>query len=81
MPSNPPAWKRLISPTTSAEERTDLITSIFSDRDEVKVLECLSGNDAQAFVDAIDEASIFILSPLEICRSNPTETSVPPVRL
>ena len=29
--------------------------SIFSDRDEVEVFEYLSGKDAQAFVDVIDE--------------------------
>jgi len=57
MLSNPPAWKRLISPTISTEERIDLITSIFSDCDEVEVFEYLSGKDAQAFVDVIDEAS------------------------
>ncbi|KAF9643195.1 kinase-like protein [Thelephora ganbajun] len=39
----------------STNERISLITSIFSDPDEVKVLEHLSGNDAQAFVEVIDE--------------------------
>ena len=39
-------------------ERADLIMSIFSDHDEVGVLKYLSGDDAQAFVDVIDEASI-----------------------
>ena len=37
----------------------------------------LSGKDAQAFVDVIDEASIYILSPLKIGRSVPTKTSAP----
>ena len=31
--------------------------TIFSDRDEVEVFQYLSGNDAQAFVDMIHEAS------------------------
>ena len=74
IPSNPPAWKRLISPSLSANERIDLITSIFSDRDEVEVFEYLSGSDAQAFVDVMDEASVCILLPLKIGRSIPTET-------
>ena len=38
--------------------------SIFSDRDEIEVFEYLSGDDAQAFVDFIDEASVHILLPL-----------------
>ena len=31
--------------------------SIFSDRDEAEVIKHLAGGEAQAFVDAIDEAS------------------------
>jgi hypothetical protein len=34
-----------------------MITSIFSDRDEVEAVESLSLDDAQAFIDVIDEAS------------------------
>ena len=79
MPSSPPAWKRLISPTISTEERIDLIKSIFSDCDEVEVLEYLSGNDSKALVDVMDEASILL--PLKIGRSNPPETSFLSVRL
>jgi len=56
--SDPPLWKRLISPSLSTNERLQLIGSIFSERDEVEVFEYLSGDDAQAFVDVIDEASI-----------------------
>ena len=41
----------------------DLIKSIFSDRDEVEAFNYLSGGDAQAFVDIIDEASVRIRSP------------------
>ena len=54
-------------------ERIQLIMSIFSNRDEV--FEYLSGNDAQAFVDVIDEASICTLLLLMICWLIPTETS------
>ena len=41
----------------------DLIKFIFSDRDEVEVFNYLSGGDAQAFVDTIDEASVRIRLP------------------
>ena len=61
----------MISPTISTDERVGLIKSIFSDRDEVEVFKYLSGNDAQALVDVIDEASICILLLLEMSRSNP----------
>ena len=50
----------MISYTLFMDERVDLIKTIFSDRDEVEMLNSLSGNDAQAFVDMIDEASIHI---------------------
>ena len=56
----------MISDTLSMDERIPLIKSIFSDRDEVVVLEYLSRVDAQAFVDVIDEASIRILLSLKI---------------
>ena len=61
MRRNPPAWKRLISPKASTNERIDLIKSLFSDPDEVEVSKYLSGDDAQDFVDVIDEASTHIL--------------------
>ncbi|KAF9645728.1 kinase-like protein [Thelephora ganbajun] len=54
-PADPQAWKRLISHTLSTSERISLITSIFSDRDEVEVLRNLSGNDAQALINVMDE--------------------------
>ena len=65
MPSNPPPWKRLIDPTLPVNERIPLITFIFSDRDEVEVFKHLSRDDAQAFVDMVDEASVYILFPLK----------------
>ena len=66
----------MISPTISTDERIGLIKLIFSDRDEVEVFKYLSGNDAQALVDVIDEASICILLLLEMSRSNPAKTSI-----
>ena len=62
---NLPTWKRLISPTLPTRERVYLINSIFSDRDEFEVFEYLSGDDAQAFVDMINEVSIHNLPPLK----------------
>ena len=56
--STPPGWKRLINPTLPVDERIPLITSIFSDTDGVEVFKYLSGNDAQTFVDVVDEVSI-----------------------
>ena len=62
---NPPTWKRLINPTVATDECINLIKSIFSDRDEVVVLEFISDNDSQAFVDVIDKVSICTLLPLK----------------
>ena len=36
-------------------ERISLITDIFSDRDEAKTVKRLRGNDAQSFIDVVDE--------------------------
>ena len=47
----------MISHSLTADERTSLIVKIFSDRDEVEMVEHLSGDDAQAFVDAVSEVS------------------------
>ena len=54
-----------------------MIASIFSDRNEAQAFEYLSGCDAQAFVDIIYEASIFVLLLLHVGRSVPTKASVP----
>ena len=55
----------MISDTLSTDERIPLIKSIFSDRDEVAVFEYLSGDDAQGFVDVIDEVSSHVFLPLK----------------
>jgi len=57
MCSEEPAWKRLISHSLTAHERTTLIATIFSDHNQVEMVRQLSGNDAQSFVDMIDEVS------------------------
>ena len=63
--SNPPVWKQLINPSLSVDERIGVITTLFSDCNEAKVIKYLSGEDAQAFVDVIDEVSIPLFSTLE----------------
>ena len=57
------AWKRFIDDSLSKEERIYLATRIFSTQDRVELAESLAGEDAQNFVDAIDEASRCALSP------------------
>lgn len=57
--SNPPAWKLLIADTLPPNERIPLITSIFSDRDELDVFKYLPTDDAQSFIDVIDEVGVF----------------------
>lgn len=58
-----PAWKHLIDHPLSTDRRISLIMAIFSDRSEVSTVNHLCGDDAQTFVDVIDEvgASTFHL--------------------
>jgi len=58
-----PPWKRLLSRTLSTDERTSLITKIFSDRDEVGMVMQLFGGDALAFIVTIAGVSLPISSP------------------
>jgi hypothetical protein len=53
----------LIDHPLTAADRISLITEIFSDNDEVGAVKCLSGDDAQSFVDMIDEVILFALLP------------------
>ena len=39
----------------ASDDQISLITDIFSDRDEIEVVKHLYGDDAQSFVDVIDE--------------------------
>ena len=61
--SGDPTWKQLISYPLSAHERIPLITAIFSDQNQVEMVGHLSGNDAQAFIDLMDEVSVCALPP------------------
>ena len=62
--SEDPAWKRLISHTLTTDERISLIRVIFSDGSQIKVVRNLSGDDAQNFIDVIDNVSAWTLSLL-----------------
>jgi len=50
-----PAWKRLIDRPLARDKRISLIIYLFSDREETEAAKRLRGNDAQSFVDVIDE--------------------------
>lgn len=52
---NSPDWKRLITSPLPRDERISLITTIFSNRDEVKIIRHLCGDNAQILVDVIYE--------------------------
>ncbi|KAF9647762.1 kinase-like protein [Thelephora ganbajun] len=57
-----PVWKSLINCPLAMDERISLITVIFSDRKETEAVKRLRGDDAQSFVDVIDEM-LGILAP------------------
>ena len=50
-----PTWKHLINRPLTTNERISLIMDIFSDRKEAETVKYLHGDDAQSFVDVIDE--------------------------
>ena len=49
------AWKRVVELPLASDSQISLITAIFSDRDETEVVRDLRGDDAQSFVEVIDE--------------------------
>lgn len=77
--STVPAWKRLIDRPLDTNERISLITDIFSDRSEIEAVRHLGGDDAQSFVDVMDEVSLSSFNSEGVCRiellilSRPTE--------
>ena len=56
----------MISSPPSTDGHISLIMSIFSDHEKIKVVERLSGDDAQAYVDILNEVKIHIISPLKV---------------
>lgn len=58
-----PAWKRLISDTLLPQELISLIEEIFVNKDEVKAISGLLGDDAQVFINTIHKVCpLFFLS-------------------
>jgi hypothetical protein len=62
MCSGPPKWKDLISCPLVTHECIPLITAIFLDKNEIRVVRSLKGDDAQTFIDKIDEVPLNTLS-------------------
>ena len=54
------AWRQLISHPLPTEKRVTLIMAIFSNKNEVGEVNHLRGDDAQTFVDVIDEVGKFL---------------------
>jgi len=61
MCSDTPAWKELISHPLTMDKRISMIAAIFSDRNQAKMVERLDGDDAQIFIDVVDEVSLHII--------------------
>ena len=55
MRSGVPAWKRLIGRPLAANECIPLIADVLSDRGEVEAINRLSLDEAQSFVDVLDQ--------------------------
>jgi len=60
-----PAWRHLISCPLPTDKCIPLIKAIFHDRDEVNTVNHLSGDDAQTFVDVIDETMGVLVQQLQ----------------
>jgi len=62
-----PGWKRLIRSPPTTSERISLILAILSNGEEVGMVKCLCGDEAQNFIDAMYEARYHpIFSPENI---------------
>ena len=49
------ACKRLITHTSSQTEVVSIIEVLFASQDEIKIIDHLCGDDAQAFIDTLDK--------------------------
>ena len=65
MSSGHPTWKHLISRPLVTRKCIPLLMAIFSDKYETGVVQNLRGDDAQTFIDVIDEVPPHVLSPRE----------------
>ena len=54
-------WEGLTRNPLPMHERVSLITTIFSNKDEVEIVRHLCGDDAQSFINAVYEARSYIL--------------------
>jgi len=54
-----PAWRRLINHTFSPHEAIPLIEAMFMTEDEVEMIGCLRGDDAQTLINVIDEVGCY----------------------
>ena len=70
--SDIPAWRRLISRPRATDEHISLVTNIFSDDDEIQVVKGLREDDAQVFIDVIDEVPSLFLSIMPRLTSTQT---------
>lgn len=66
-----PAWKRLIDRPLDPDDRIALITEIFADREEIETVRRLRGEDAQSFIDVIDE----VFPTPSVWRSRSTDSN------
>jgi len=70
------AWKRSMDQPIAVDKRISLITAIFSNRGVVDTVKRLSRDDAQAFVDVVDEVLSYSsvqgrwLTDLTPCRAD-----------
>lgn len=53
--SGSPTWKRLITCPPTTHEWISLTTTILSNHDEIEAVSNLCGDDAQSFIDIMDE--------------------------
>ena len=70
-------FERLIRSTHSTHDRISLVMSIFSDHDQVEMIGNLCGDDAQTFIDVIDEVSACAPHLWGMDQLTRTQTSVP----
>ena len=73
-PDTPPVW-RLIKRAFAMPDRSALIESIFSNKDGIKIVRGLHEDDAQSFIDVIDEARYTLARRKEI-RGNEIDTFI-----
>lgn len=63
MCSGVPAWKQLIEHALTTDERISLIVEIFSDHSQITMVRNIHRDDAQKFVDVVDQVHPHNLLP------------------